>query len=165
MADEKKKSVLQTIVEKKHYTFIDGEGVTWQDAIRQSLLPLQADGSVSEDFYKQIVSCIEKYGPYVVFEHNVAMPHTTENAEGAFKSGVGFLVSNKLIDFGKDEDGEEKKANLFFTLSSANPSEHIDNIEQLSAIFMNEPLLDALTLARTPEDILEAEKKFPCEEM
>jgi PTS system ascorbate-specific IIA component len=123
-----------------------------------------ADGSVAEDYYKQIVACIEKYGPYVVFDHNVAMPHTTENATGAYKTGIGFMASKKLIDFGKDEDGEEKKANLFFTLSSTNPDEHFANIQQLTSIFMNEPLLDALAAANTPEDILEAEKKYPCED-
>lgn len=157
-------NILERIVERKHFSFIDGEGVSWQEAIKLSLLPLVADGSVSADFHTQIVSCIEKYGPYVVFEHNVAMPHTQENATGAYKTGVGFMVSKQLIDFGVDEDGEEKKANLFFSLSSANPSEHIDNIEQLSAIFMNEPLLDALSAAKTPEDILAAVKQFPCEE-
>lgn len=157
-------TVLQTIVEKKHYRFIDGEGISWQEAVRLSAESLVADGSVSEDYYKQIIACIEKYGPYVVFEHNVAMPHTTENAEGAYKTGIGFMVSKKLIDFGEDEDGEKKEANLFFTLSSTNPDEHLNNIQQLTAIFMNEPLLDALAVAETPEDILEAEKKYPCEE-
>jgi PTS system ascorbate-specific IIA component len=157
-------TVLQTIVEKKHYRFIDGEGVDWKEAVRMSAESLVADGSVAEDYYKQIIECIEKYGPYVVFDHNVAMPHTTENATGAYKTGIGFMASKKLIDFGKDEDGEEKKANLFFTLSSTNPDEHFANIQQLTSIFMNEPLLDALAAANTPEDILEAEKKYPCED-
>lgn len=157
-------SVLQKIVEQKHYRFIDGEGVTWQEAVRLSAESLVADGTVSEDYYKQIVACIEKYGPYVVFDHNVAMPHTQENADGAYRTGIGFMVSEKLIDFGVDEDGEKKEANLFFTLSAANPDEHLDNIAQLMNIFMNEDLLDALALARTPEDILAAEAKYPCEE-
>lgn len=69
-----------------------------------------------------------------------------------------------MIDFGEDEDGEKKEANLFFTLSSTNPDEHMSNIQQLSEIFMNEPLLDALAAARTPEAILKAEKDYPCEE-
>ena len=158
-------TVLQTIVEKGHYKFIDGEGVTWQEAVKLSTESLIADGTVSADFYQQIVACIEKYGPYVVFEHNVAMPHTQENATGAYKTGIGFLASKKMISFGKDEDGEEKEANLLFTISSTNPDEHMANITQLAAIFMNEDLLDALAAAETPEDILEAEKKYPCEEM
>ena len=128
-------TVLQNIVEKKHYKFIDGEGVTWQEAIRLSTLSLVADGTVTENFYKQIIACVEKYGPYIVFEHNIAMPHTQENADGALKTGVGFMVSKKLIDFGTDEDGEEKKANVFFTLSTTNPDEHLENISQLSTAY------------------------------
>ncbi|MBO6137672.1 MAG: PTS sugar transporter subunit IIA [Lachnospiraceae bacterium] len=157
-------TVLQEIVEKKHYSFIDGKDVTWQEAVRLSALPLVADGSVSEDYYKQIVSCIEKYGPYMVFEHNIAMPHTTENPVGAFKTGIGFMVSKELIDFGEDEDGEKKEANIFFTLSSVNSDEHMNNIQQLSQIFCNDELIDALAAARTPEDILAAQEKYPCEE-
>ncbi len=75
-----------------------------------------------------------------------------------------FMVSEKMIDFGVDEDGEEKKANLFFTLSATNPDEHLDNIGQLVEIFTNEPLLDALAAARTPEDILKAEAENPSPE-
>ena len=157
-------NVFKDIVEKKHYRFIDGEGVTWQEAVRLSAESLVADGSVSEDYYKQIVACIEKYGPYVVFDHNVAMPHTTENAQGAYKTGIGFMVSEKMIDFGYDEDGEKKEANLFFTLSSTNPVEHTENIMQLAQVFVNDDLLDALQAARTPEDILAAYEKYPCEE-
>ena len=157
-------TVLQDIVANKHYKFIDGEGLTWQDAVKISTESLIADGSVSDNFHEQIVACIEKYGPYMVFEHNVAMPHTTENAEGVYKTGIGFMVCKNLIDFGTDEDGEKKEANLFFTLCSANPAEHMSNIQQLSNIFQNEELLDALAKAETPEDILEAERKYPCDE-
>jgi hypothetical protein len=40
-------SVLKDIVEKKHYRFIDGEGVTWQEGVRLSAESLVADGTVS----------------------------------------------------------------------------------------------------------------------
>lgn len=153
-------TVLQEIVEKKHYKFIDGE-VTWQEAVRLSTQSLVADGSVDADYYKQIVSCIEKFGPYVVFEHYVAMPHSTENASGVYKTGIGFMVSKEIIDFGVDEDGEKKEAKLLFTLAACNPDEHLSNIQQLTEIFMNGPLLDALMEAETPEDILAAEEKHP----
>ena len=156
-------TVLQDIVKKKHYRFLDEE-VTWQEAVRLSAEPLVADGSVSEDYYKQIVACIEKHGPYIVFEHYVAMPHTTEDAEGSYKTGIGFMVSKKIIDFGVDEDGEKKEAKLFFTLSAANADEHMDNIAQLMEIFQNEPLLDALMECTTPEEILAAEAAHPYEE-
>ncbi len=156
-------SVLQTIVEKKHYKFVDSVE-SWQEGVRLSAESLVADGSVDADYYKQIVACIEKYGPYVVFEHYVAMPHSQENASGVHKTGIGFMRVKEEVSFGKDEDGEEKVAKLFFTLAACNPDEHLNNIQQLMGVFCNEELLDALMAANTPEDILAAEAAFPIEE-
>ena len=138
---------------------------SWQEAVRLSTESLVETGYVSENYYQQIVDCITKYGPYVVFEHYVAMPHSQEGAEGAHKTAVGFLRVKEDVDFGKDEDGEDKVARLFFTLAAANPDEHLDNINQLMNIFCNEELLDALMAAETPEDILQAEKDFPPEDI
>ncbi len=156
-------SILQKIVARGHYKFVDHVD-TWQEAVKLSTESLVKTGYVSENYYKQIVDCIEKYGPYVVFEHYVAMPHSQEGAEGAFKTGVGFMRVKEDVDFGTDEDGERKIARLFFTLAAKDPNEHIDNMQQLMTVFCNEPLLDALMEANTPEDILAAEAKYPPEE-
>ena len=156
-------SVLQDIVEKKHYSFIEDD-VTWQEAVRLSLVPLVADGTCEEHYFQEIVACIEKHGPYVVFDGNVAMPHSTEGATGVNRTGIGFMVSKKMIDFGVDEDGEKKEADLFFTLASLGGEEHMNNIMQLSEIFQNEPLLAALRQCKTPEDILKAEAENPYED-
>lgn len=157
-------SVLQTIVEKKHYKFVDRLD-SWQQGVELSAESLVADGSVDADYYKQIVACIEKYGPYVIFDHYVAMPHSQENASGVHKTGIGFMRVKEAVSFGKDEDGEEKFAKLFFTLAANNPDEHLNNIQQLVGLFCNEPLLDALMAASTQEDILAAEAAYPCEEI
>lgn len=154
-------TVLQTIVEKKHYCFMD-RAESWQQAVEISTRSLVADGSVSPDYYEQIVRCITKYGPYVVYDHGVAMPHSQENAEGVHKTGIGFLRLKEPVDFGCDEDGEHKSACLLFTIASCNPDEHLSNIAQLMSIFCNAPLLQALAKADTPEDILAAEQKYPC---
>ena len=156
-------SVLQTIVEKTHYKFVDRVD-SWQEGVRLSTESLVADGSVEPDYYQQIVDCITKYGPYVVFDHYVAMPHSQENASGVHKTGIGFMRVKEEVSFGKDEDGEEKIAKLFFTLAACNPEEHLNNIQQLMSIFCNEELLDALMEANSPEDILAAEAAYPCEE-
>lgn len=156
-------SVLQTIVEKKHYKFVDTVE-SWQEGVKLSTESLVADGSVSPDYYEQIVRCITKYGPYVVYDDYVAMPHSQENAEGVYKTGIGFMRVKEPVDFGPDEDGVHKLAKLFFTIASCNPDEHIDNITQLMGIFQNPPLLHALAEANTPEDILAAEAANPPEE-
>ena len=157
------KSILKKIVERGHYMFVDRVD-SWQEGVKLSTESLVKTGYVSENYYQQIVDCIEKYGPYVVFDHLIAMPHSQEGAEGAIKTGVGFLRVKEDVDFGKDEDGEQKIARLFFTLAAKDPSEHIDNIQQLMNVFCNDELIDALLEANSPEDILAAEAKYPCEE-
>lgn len=108
MAD---KTILQKIVERGHYKFVDRVD-SWQEAVKLSCESLAATGYVSDNYYQQIVDCIEKYGPYVVFEHYVAMPHSQEGAEGANQTAVGFMRVKEDVDFGKDEDGEDKVARL-----------------------------------------------------
>lgn len=156
-------SVLRKIVERGHYRFVDRVS-SWQEAVRLSTLSLVETGYVDVDYYQQIVACIEKYGPYVVFDHSVAMPHSQEDASGVHKTSVGFLRVGEDVDFGVDEDGEPKRARLLFTLASCNPEEHLENIQSLMGVFTNEELLDALMKANTPEDILTAEAQYPCEE-
>lgn len=157
-------TILQKIVERGHYKFVDKVD-SWQDGVRQSTDSLVATGYCTPDYCEQIIACIEKHGPYVVFDHYVAMPHSQENASGVLKTSVGFMRVKEDVDFGVDEDGEQKIARLFFTLCSCNPDEHLENIQQLMMVFTNEELLDALMEANTPEDILAAEAKYPCEEL
>ena len=126
--------VLERILARKHYSFINGKNLSWQEAVRLSTLPLIAEGSVDSEYYKQIVSCIEKHGPYIVMEHNIA--------------------------FGCDESGEKKEANLIFTLSSVNSDEHMENISQLMEVFMNYDLIEALGKCRSAEDIMDAMKNY-----
>ena len=144
-------TVLQKIVENNRFCIVDEE-MDWKEAIRRGCIPLVED------------ECVEKYGPYIVFDDYVAMPHTQENAAGVKKTSVGLMISKKIVDFGEDEFGDKKEAKLFFTLAACNPSEHIDNIVQLTSIFTNVPLLEALAKAESGEDILKAEAEFPCEE-
>lgn len=156
-------SVLQKIVERGHYKFVDSVP-TWQEAVKLSTQSLVETGYCTPEYYQQINDCIEKYGPYVVFDHYVAMPHTQENAVGVLNTSVGFMRVKEVVDFGTDEDGEKKEAKLFFTLCSSSPEEHLENIQSLTEVFMNEPLLDALMEANTPEEILIAEENNPFEE-
>lgn len=156
-------TILQKIVERGHFKFVDSVD-SWQEAVKLSTESLVKTGYVSEDYYQQIVDCISTYGPYVVYDHYVAMPHSQESADGVFKTSVGFMRVKEDVDFGTDEDGERKIARLFFTLATCNPDEHLENMQQLMGIFTNEPLLDALLEANTPVDILAAEAKHPPEE-
>ncbi len=149
--------MLRDFVEKKHYKFAE-EAKDWRDAIRMSCESLEADGTVEANYKEDIIACVEKHGPYIVIMPNVAMPHSQENAKGVNKTSIGFMKLEKPVSF--DENDPEKDAQLFFTLASCNPEQHLNNMMKLSEMLMNDEVVKALEKAKTPEDLMEIQKTY-----
>lgn len=143
--------LLKEIVEKGHYCFIDKE-LSWQDSIRAACKPLEEKGVCKTQYAEEIISCVSKHGPYIVLVPGLAMPHSTENAEGAIETAIGFMKTEKMVHF--LEGDPEKDANVFFTLVSTNPEEHHKNMQRLYTILTNEEALEALKHVKTVEDLL-----------
>lgn len=147
--------MLKEFVEKKHFKFAK-EAKDWQEAIRMSCEPLEADGTVEANYKEDIIACVEKYGPYIVIMPEVAMPHSQEGAVGVNKTAISFMKLDKPVSF--DPEDAEKDARLFFTLASCNPDQHLNNMMRLSEMLMNEDVVAALLEANTETDLLEIEK-------
>ncbi len=143
--------LLKDIYEKKHYIFTT-EKLSWQEAIRKCCEPLVETGIATADYAEEIIACIEKYGPYVVILPDIALPHSTENAKGALGTAIGFMHSKETVEFAPGNS--EKDAHIFFTLSSTNPDEHMENMQRLYTVLTNEAALEALKKIEKPEDLL-----------
>jgi len=149
--------MLKEFVELKHYKFAE-EASDWQEAIRMSCESLEADHTVESNYKEDIIECVKKYGPYIVIMPNVAMPHSQEFARGVNKTAIAFMKLKKPVSF---EPGDpEKDAQLFFTLASCNPDQHLENMTKLSELLMNEAALEALLHAETPEDLLKIQETY-----
>ena len=144
-------------MESKHYKFAE-EAPDWREAIRMSCESLEADGTVEADYKDQIISCVEKYGPYIVIMPDVAMPHCQEGARGVHKTTIGFMKLEKPVSF--EEGDPEKDARLFFTLASCNSDQHLENMTKLSEVLMNEDVVKELLEAKGPEDLLRIQEKY-----
>ena len=144
--------MLREFVEQKHYKFA-AEAPDWKEAIRMS-----CESTIEANYKEDIVACVEKYGPYIVLMPNIAMPHSQEGAEGVHKTSIGFMKLDKPVSF--DPEDPEKDAQLFFTLASCNPEQHMNNMVRLSELLMNEEVVAALLKAETPEDLLEIQKQY-----
>ncbi|SCP96536.1 PTS sugar transporter subunit IIA [Anaerobium acetethylicum] len=149
--------MLREFVEKNHYIFVDKID-TWEESIRIGCKPIEADGTVDPRYAEQIIECVKKYGPYIIIIPNVAMPHSQEGAEGVNKTAISFMKVKEAVHF--EEGNPEKDANLFFTLASCNPDEHMANMVKLSEMLMNEELVEELLKAEGPEDLLRLQEKY-----
>jgi len=121
--------LLNKIIDNKVFDFQEGFD-TWQDALRACGVPLINQGYCEPTYIDAVIACVEEYGPYIVIAPNIAMPHSTENAEGVNKTTIGFMKTEKPVHF--DPTDPEKDARLFFTLVSANHEEHLENMMALS---------------------------------
>jgi ascorbate PTS system EIIA or EIIAB component len=149
--------MLREFVKLGHYKFAK-EAANWEEAVRMSCETLEADGTVEVNYKEDIISCIKKYGPYIIIMPNVAMPHSQECARGVHKTAIGFMRLNKPVSFSPGE--EDKEAKLFFTLASCNSEQHLENMAKLSELLMNEGAVEALMLAETPEDLLKIQQDY-----
>lgn len=144
--------LLKEIYDKGHFAFTEGP-YTWQEAIRECCKPLEADGTVDPIYADEIIACVEKHGPYIVLMPGVAMPHSTENAEGCHATAIGFMHCATPVHF--DENDPEKDVQVFFTICDTDPDAHLKNIQNLVALLSNEEAVAKLLVATKPEDLLE----------
>ena len=147
--------LLKEIYDQKHYCFAKGP-FTWQDSIRESVKPLVADGTADAIYAEEIIQCVEKHGPYIIIVPGVAMPHSTENAQGAHKTAISFMKVDQPVHFA--EDDPEKDATIFFTLCATDPQAHLANMQRLASVLMDESVVEKLKNIEKPEDLLEIDK-------
>lgn len=142
--------MLKELIEKGYYTFATHFD-SWEDAIRESYQPLLKDGTVENIYVDAVVECVKTYGPYIVIAPNIAMPHSTQGAQGCNGTAITFMKVKDEVDF--DPNDPEKKARLFFSLAATDADKHLENIQQLMETLMNEEIVDALLGADTPEEL------------
>ncbi len=131
---------------------------SWQDALTACGQPLVQQGFITEVYIDAIIECVNKYGPYIVIAPDIAMPHSTENAEGVIKTGIGFMKVETPVVF--DADDREKDARLFFTLVSSNHDEHLNNMVELSNMLTDDDLVLGLLNVKNDEDLAQLAQKY-----
>lgn len=149
--------LLREIVEKKHCNFIESAD-GWEDSIRQSCKPLEADGTVTGDYAQEIIECVKKHGPYIAIMPGFALPHSMENSSCANGTAISFMKVERPVSF--DEGDPDKSATVFFTLASVDSARHLKNMRQLFKMLTNEDLCADLQNVHSAEDLLQLAEKY-----
>ncbi len=93
---------------------------------------------------------------------NVALPHTRYVVRGVTKSQIIFGRHPDGIDYGAPDGAPVR---LFFLLVSPDVSQHLQILSRLSRVLRNAALVEQLTSAATPQEVLhaieEAEQHLP----
>lgn len=149
--------LLRELVEKKRVCFHKGFD-TWEEAVTASCQPLLADGSIEQEYIDAVIGCVKKYGPYIVFAPNIAMPHSQEGAVGVNDTAVSFMKLETPVHF--EEGNPDKDAKLFFVLASKDHEVHMKNMQKLADMLLTEDIMDTLMDVSSIEELLELDEKY-----
>ncbi|MGB8451543.1 MAG: PTS sugar transporter subunit IIA [Anaerocolumna sp.] len=119
----------------------------WKKAIRLAAKPLEEDKSIEPAYTEAMIHSVETLGPYIVLAPGIALPHARP------ESGVRTMSMALLKVKDKVYFSEEKYANLFFVLASADGNSHLDALRELSIIFADEAAIDKFMKADTVKEL------------
>ncbi|MEY8355818.1 PTS sugar transporter subunit IIA [Lachnospiraceae bacterium 54-53] len=136
--------LLKDLVTENRIRIVDS-AEDWKEAIRLAAEPLEDDKSIEPAYTEAMIRSVEELGPYIVLAPGIALPHARPET-GVRSMSMALLKVNHRVYF-----TEDKYANLFFVLASADGNSHLDALRELSAIFSEEAAIGRFMKADTPK--------------
>ncbi len=121
----------------------------WVDAITKAVTPLVEHGFVEARYIQSIIDNTRQYGPYYVLAPELALPHARPE-QGVLKKQIGVTLLRHPVKF--SEDGYEVR--LLITLAASDSQSHLEALQTLSEIMMDESRMAHILKAKTREEIL-----------
>lgn len=121
----------------------------WVDAITKAVTPLVEHGFVEARYIQSIIDNTRQYGPYYVLAPELALPHARPE-QGVLKKQIGVTLLRHPVKF--SEDGYDVR--LLITLAASDSQSHLEALQTLSEIMMDESRMAHILKAKTREEIL-----------
>lgn len=121
----------------------------WVDAITKAVTPLVEHGYVEARYIQSIIDNTRQYGPYYVLAPELALPHARPE-QGVLKKQIGVTLLRHPVKF--SEDGYDVR--LLITLAASDSQSHLEALQTLSEIMMDESRMAHILNAKTREEIL-----------
>ena len=128
----------------------------WRDAVSKSCQPLLDHQTIEPSYIKAIFRSHEKLGPYYVVGPGIAMPHA-RSEDGVNKLSIALTVIKSGVAFHSKENDPVK---ILLTLAATSSNSHINVIQHLAELFMNENDIKHICSADNTKQILDIIKKY-----
>ena len=147
--------MLYDLIDHDLIDVIDSKEYQWAEAVKVTTAYLETKGYVTSDYASAIIQSTIDNGPYYVLCPGIAMPHARPEA-GVLKTGLGIHVFPTAVDFGSDMG----PANVLLTLAATDSDTHIEVIQALSEMLVDEANITKLAAASSKEDVLNVIKSY-----
>ncbi|NIY82638.1 PTS sugar transporter subunit IIA [Vibrio hepatarius] len=147
--------MLYDLIDHDLIDVIDSNEYQWAEAVKVTTAYLETKGYVTSDYASAIIQSTIDNGPYYVLCPGIAMPHARPEA-GVLKTGLGIHVFPTAVDFGSDMG----PANVLLTLAATDSDTHIEVIQALSEMLVDEANITKLAAASSKQDVLNIIKSY-----
>lgn len=128
---------------------VDGDGLNWEDAIRQAAQPLVDNGTVGDDYVEAMIDVVKDKGPYINIGPNIALAHSRPRAS-VKRIGLSLMKTNQPVNLVSDEH----PVKLWFVLAATDSTSHLRVIQELSTVLMDADRTKKLLAATSVDDVL-----------
>lgn len=111
---------------------------TWQEAISAAGQLLVEAGHVEPEYTTEMVSVVEKLGPYIVLVDGFALAHAAPG-EWVHANSISLAILQNAVDF-----GSQKMVQAVFALAAKDHNSHIDALGRLAEILADEQVRNSL---------------------
>jgi PTS system ascorbate-specific IIA component len=136
---------------KKENVRILNQVKDWREAIKVSTDPLIEQGYITENYPKRIIQLTEEHGAYYIVAKNLALVHARPE-DGVLKQQLAVTVIRKPVVFDNKED---EPVQLFVTLCATDSNSHLEMLQELAEIMMDESRVEKCVQMETPEALYE----------
>lgn len=123
----------------------------WKDAIELSTRSLIEQGYITENYPKRIIELTQEHGPYYIVGKDIALVHARPE-DGVLHQQLAVTVIRQPVVFDKKE---QEPVRLFITLCAEDSNSHLDMLQQLAEVLMDEEWVQKCIQMSSPEELYE----------
>lgn len=132
------------------------EASDWEEAIRACGKLLVDAGKCDQSYADAMISSVHKFGPYMVLEEGIAMPHAQADGNVS-EAGICIVTLDPAVAFGHEDFDP---VHVLVGICAPDPKAHLGCLAELSQMFEDEDCVAKLSACDTPEQVLETMRSF-----
>lgn len=101
----------------------------WKEAIKISGDILEEHKSTNSNYTKSMIDNVEKLGPYIIIDDNIALPHS-QSMGNVYKTDLSLLILKEAVDI------KGRMAKIFFCFSTSDERNHLEILNDIYKLIL-----------------------------
>lgn len=101
----------------------------WKEAIKISGHILEEHKSTNSNYTKSMIDNVEKLGPYIIIDDNIALPHS-QSMGNVYKTNLSLLILKEAVDI------KGRMAKIFFCFSTSDERNHLEILNDIYKLIL-----------------------------